>query len=284
MNTLRKFAAFLFCAITISIYAQPVAPEGSQWHLVDELSDEFNQESLDTEKWNDYHPGWDGRTPSHFLRENVWVAEGMLHLRSNSRVDSMDEVEDSIRDVWVNSAAVSSKKRIAQPGWYYETKMKASDISMTNSFWFRMGDYSEIDVIEHMGHATHPGKILMDYAFAANTHAYGKKREQGYSLGNHYYMSTRGREEFHTYGLWWKDPNTLWFYHNGVKVMEITPSVPFEEKLHMIWDTEVFKWNGLPTIESLKDNSRNTMYVDFVRTFKLEELELPDKGYNNIIN
>ncbi|MFC2111709.1 family 16 glycosylhydrolase [Bacteroidota bacterium] len=272
------------CTISLNLFSQPVPPEGKKWVPVEELSDEFNQESLDTEKWNDYHPGWAGRTPSNFLRENVWVSDGMLHLRSNSRVKSMDEVKDSIRDVWVNSAAVSSVKRLAEPGWYYETKMKASDISMTNSFWFRMGDYSEIDVIEHMGHATNPDRPLTEFLYACNTHAYGSKRQEGYSLGAHHYMATRGRDEFHVYGLWWKDPNTLWFYHNGVKVMEVTPSVPFEENLHMIWDTEVFRWHGLPTIEGLQDNSRNTMYVDFVRTFKLEDIKRPDKGKTNIVN
>lgn len=272
----------LISFFSIQMLAQPLAPEGQKWVLVEELSDEFNKASLDTEKWNDYHPGWKGRTPSHFLRENVWVDEGLLHLRSNSRVDSMEEVEDSIGDVWVNSAALSSKKRLAQAGWYYETKMKASDISMTNSFWFRMGDYSEIDVIEHMGHATSPGRVLMEYEYACNTHVYGSKKDQGFSIGKRHYMSTRGRDEFHVYGLWWKDPNTLWFYHNGTRVMEVTPAIPFEEKLHMIFDTEVFKWNGLPTIESLKDNRRNTMKVDYVRTFKLEEIERPDNGYHNI--
>ena len=33
--------------------------------------------------------------------------------------------------------------------------------------------------------------------------------------------------------------------------------------------TEVFKWNGLPLIENLNDPNKNTMYVDFVRSYKL---------------
>jgi hypothetical protein len=176
---------------------------------------------------------------------NDSVGDGFLHLRSNSRVDSIDEVEDSIRDVWVNSAAVSYNKRIARPGWYYETKMKTSNISMTSSFWFRMGDYSEIDVIEHMGNPVDRSKAMMEYRYGCNTHVYGKKRNEG-------------------------------FYHNGIKVMEVTPSAPFEENLHMIFDTEVFRWNGLPTIESLKDSTRNTMYVDYVRAFKLEDHNIVD--------
>ena len=281
----KYFGILILLGLVMSqAVAQPLAPEGQKWVLVKELSDEFNQESLDQDKWNDSHPRWKGRTPSHFLSENTWVGEGMAHLRSNSRVEAMDEVGDSIRDVWVNSAALSSKKRLAQPGWYYEARMKASDISMTSSFWFRMGDYSEIDVIEHLGNPTFRKDPLVEYSYGCNTHVYGEKRNEGFSIGDHHHMSTRGADEFHTYGFWWKDPETLMFYHNGILVMEVRPAVPFEENLHMIFDTEVFKWHGLPTIESLQDDSRNTMLVDYVRTFKLEEVKRPDKGYHNIVN
>ena len=272
------------CFFAILSNAQPLAPQGFKWELEKELSDEFNQGTLDTEKWNDSHPGWRGRTPSHFKRENVSVADGMLQLKSTSMVDSKDEVKDTINDAWINSAAVSSKKRIAQPGWYYETRMKASNISMTSSFWFRMGDYSEIDVIEHIGNPTNPDRLLVDYNYGCNSHVYGSKKDQGFSIGDRFTMPTRGADEFHVYGLWWKDPNTLLFYHNGVLVMQVTPAVPFEENLHMIWDTEAFKWQGYPTIESLKDDTKNTMYVDYVRTYKLEEFIRPDKGYHNIVN
>jgi hypothetical protein len=274
--------ATILVAISIQIKAQPTAPEGFNWVLVDDLSDEFNQGYLDTTIWLDFHPSWVGRIPSHFVRENVWVADGLLHLRSTSRIDSMDEVKDSLNDVWVNSACMSSIYRAAQPGWYYEARMKASDISMTSSFWFRSGDYSEIDVIEHVGTPINPSETLTEYRYGVNTHVYGKKQDQGFSIRKQYYMPTRGRDEFHVFGLWWKDPNTLWFYYNGVKVMEITPSIPFKENLRMIFDTEVFAWDGLPTIESLKDDSRNTMYVDYVRTLKLEEVIRPKKGYHNI--
>jgi len=274
----------LLCVVCLStLQAQPLAPRGFKWELIPELSDEFNGDALDKEKWHDAHPGWKGRTPSHFLRENVWVENGNLCLRSNSRIKDMSDVNDPIRDVWVNSAAVSSKKRSAAPGYYYEARMKASNLSMTSSFWFRMGDYSEIDVIEHMGHPSNRDVAMKEYRYGCNTHVYGKKRNQGYSKDNQYYMPTRGRDAFHVFGLWWKDPNTLWFYYNGIKVMEVQPSVPFEENLHMIFDTEVFKWNGLPLIENLNDPAKNTMYVDFVRSFKLVPIKAKKKGTSDIV-
>ncbi len=39
------------------------------------------------------------------------------------------------------------------------------------------------------------------------------------------------------------------------------------------FDTELFTWDGLPTIESLKDPPRNTMRVEWVRAWKLMKAE-----------
>ena len=75
--------------------------------------------------------------------------------------------------------------------------------------------------------------------------------------------------DYHTYGVWWKDNQTIWFYHNGVKVAEVKPGGAFNESMYMFLDKEAFTWAGLPTIASLKDNSKNTMYVDWVRSWKL---------------
>ncbi|WP_165419293.1 carbohydrate-binding protein [Corallincola spongiicola] len=257
------------------------APAGYKWQRVDALSDNFNGNTLDSTKWYDYHPGWSGRLPSQFKKGNSFVKDGFLYLRSTSRIDSMSEVSKPYEDVWVDAAAVSSKTKMAQPGWYYETSMRASNTAMSSSFWFRMGKFSEIDVIEHIGHAT-KGDVdkTKSYLYEANTHIYGT--QSGASKANSYKMATRGRDEFHRYGLWWKDANNLWFYHNGKKVFEIKPNTAFTENLHMIFDTETLasQWVGLPTIESLKDNSRNAMLVDWVRTWKLVEgnNEVPQQG------
>lgn len=143
-----------------------------------------------------------------------------------------------------------------------------------------MGDYSEIDVIEHIGNASNPSKAWKAYEYHANTHVYGT--QSGPSVGKGWTMPTRGRDEYHTYGFWWKDATNLWFYHNDVKVMEITPSVPFEEELRLIFDTEVFPFStagvaniGLPLPENLNDDTKNTMKVDWVRTYELVEDSSP---------
>ena len=270
-NIPRYTLLTIFIQSIIVVFANPPEPPaGKHWEPVPSLTDEFNGTAIDTNKWYDYHPNWSGRVPSQFKKGNSFVENGNLLLRNGSRINNMNEVNDPYNDVWIDAAAVVSKEKNSQPGWYYETSIKTSDCAMSSSFWFRVGSYSEIDVIEHIGRATKPG-VDKSYEYSCNTHVYGN--QSGPSVGKTYEMSTRGRDEFHVYGFWWKSGTNLLYYHNDEEVMQVTPSVPFNEKLHMIWDTEALipTWVGLPTIESLKDNNKNTMYVDWVHTWKLED-------------
>ena len=243
----------------------PEPPSGFKWVLISELSDDFDGKSLDLEKWQDYHPYWDGRNPSQFDPQNVWVGQGVLHLQSTTDIDNLSEVANPAEDVWVRSACVSSKEPTAFYG-YYETRMKASQLSMTSSFWFQ-GKYSEIDVVEQLGAPMdQPGSskyMLM------NTHYYPDGWESDKKTPVTEYMETGAADEFHIYGIWWKDDHTIWFYHNGEKVAEVKTGGAFLEPMYMFFDTEVFVWEGLPDVAALKDTKKNTMTVDWVRSWQL---------------
>lgn len=280
MKNWKQLLAVLLLVFTCgSTIAQPQPPSGKKWVKVETLSDEFNGNELDPQKWDNYHPNWSGRLPSKFKKGNAYVKDGNLCLESGM-AKHPSTVNDPFKDYWVDAAACCSKTKAAKVGYYYEAYMKASNLSMTSSFWFRVGEYSEIDVIEHIGNPSkdHRDKDL-PYQYHANTHVYGNKypNMKGKSNPNEWKMPTRGRDEYHLYGFWWKDPNTLIFYHNDVEVMRIKPPVPFEENLKMIFDTEVFPFAtagvaniGLPLPENLKDPNKNTAYVDYVRVYKLE--------------
>ena len=77
---------------------------------------------------------------------------------------------------------------------------------------------------------------------------------------------------YHTYGVWWRDKNAVWFFHDGQKVAEVAPGGDFAETMYLFFDTEVFTWYGLPTVASLKDASLDTMLVDWVRAWTLVRL------------
>lgn len=278
--TKQVWALLLFtslCSIAIVNAAPPKPPKGFKWVLVDTLSDEFDGQRLNRKKWRNYHPSWSGRKPSKFKKSNTFLKGGKLHLRSTLKRDP-SKVKNPFSDIWVNAAVCVSRKK-ARPGYYYETSFKASSLSMTSSFWFRIGKYSEIDVIEHIGNPSRKSRQDdLPYQYHANTHYYGmyKDRENYPPKASEWHMPTRGDAEFHLYGFWWKDPKELLFYHNDKEVMQIEPRVPLEERLHMIFDTEVFPFAqagvakiGLPLVKNLKNNKMNTMLVDFVRTYKL---------------
>jgi beta-porphyranase len=274
-TNMKKLLLIVVTLLSVTMKAQtPPAPAGMKWVAVPELTDEFNGNTLDATKWDDYHPNWSGRAPSEFKKGNAYVKDGKLCLKSGVKRDP-STVGNPLSDIWVDAAACVSKNKSAKPGYYYETYMKASDISMTSSFWFRVGNFSEIDVIEHIGHPSVASRENdLPYQYHANTHIYGTR--SGASKAAEVRMNTRGRDEYHLYGFWWKDPNTLWFYHNGVKVMEIKPNTAFDESLKMVFDTEVFPFAtagvaniGLPTVASLNDNTKNTTYFDYVHTYKL---------------
>lgn len=251
----------------VATHGLPTPPAGYSWAPNTAFTDEFSGGSLDLAKWQYDHPYWNGREPSTYVTENVSVENGNLRIR-NSLIHDPSTVADPNSDVWVGAGCVTSAGRSAWYG-YYEAKVKAANICMTSAFWFQ-GKYSEIDVVEQMGVSyNNPYK---ESWMAMNTHYYPKD-EGGWNNDRntpvHWTMPTPAADEYHVYGVWWKDADNIWMYHNGVKVAEIIPGGSSDEQQYMFFDTEVFTWEGLPTVASLQDDTLNSMYVDWVRGWEL---------------
>jgi len=268
----RRFAVLVFVAALASAVAgepatgrPPPAPAGFVWQPIPELTDDFDGPTLDATKWIPRQPYWNGREPSQFDPANVSVEDGLLRLRSTSKVATLEGIQNPDKDVWVQAACVSSRGPIASCG-YYAARLKASKLSMTSSFWFQ-GKYSEIDVVEQLGaslkHPENNQQMLM------NTHFFEGGWKNDRATSRHWQMPTGSADAFHVYGVWWKDERTMWFYHDGEKVAEVTTAGPFKELQYLFFDTEVFTWEGLPTLDSLRDPARNTMLVDWVRGWRL---------------
>ncbi len=246
----------------------PVPPAGYEWQLIPELSDEFNGPDLDPGKWDRGVSGRKATSPCFFDSKNVSVKDGKLRLVTTTEIKSITDVKNPKEDLWIRAAAVSSKSKSALQG-YYEASVKAARLPIASSFWLQ-GNDMEIDVATLIGHSPkRPGSRQM----VMNTH-YLKKEEgkepSSLSKGSRYMMPSGPAEEFHVYGVWWKDSDTMIFYHNGVKVAEIQPALPFENKPQMlIFDTGSFPGDGLPTVQELADPLKNTMEVSWCRSWKL---------------
>lgn len=247
----------------------PEPPPGQHWVKIEELSDEFNGTELDVNKWSPRHPYWHGGSASHFAPENVSVNGGVLQLHSTA-AKNPSEVKDRLNELWLKSACVSSTKPAALYG-FYQARLKASKLSMFSSFWFQ-NKYAEIDVAEQIGSpGKHEGERLI---MAMNTHFFtnggvSSPNRQNQERGAKAQMSSGAADNFHVYGVWWKEPNTVVFYLDGKEVANVKPPQPFTEPMFMFFDTEVHSFYGPPAIDSLKDPNKNTMTVDWIRSWKL---------------
>jgi hypothetical protein len=198
----------------------PPAPSGFSWEVVPGLTDEFTGAALDETKWMPRCPYWNGREPSRFDPANVTVRDGLLRLRSTTQAVSLDGIKNPEKDVWVQSACVASLKPSAVCG-FYAARLKASKISMTSSFWFQ-GKYSEIDVVEQVGGSIkNPANGML---MLMNTHYFSDGWAKDKATPKSWKMPAGAADTFHVYGVWWKDENTVWMYHDGVKVAELVRS------------------------------------------------------------
>jgi len=259
------------------------APAGYEWVLNEDYSDEFNGTELDREKWNDYYSGWQGRVPGLFVPESISVKDGYMQIRSHV----LDEPRGENGEWWIGCGAVQSKEQGASFG-YYECRVKASDVSTSTTFWLknkwdnktRPFKSTELDIQECIGNAQKwPG---FGHQFRINTHieyipevpvAEGEERKHA-QKGDSYEIGSPVHEDFHTYGCWWVSPRMLLFFLDGKLVMTMDPTneyddAPFDQTMFLNMVCEIYDWEVTPTREELADDSKNTTYYDWVRSWKL---------------
>lgn len=246
---LRLTAGLLALSATASA-APPPPPAGQHWEPIAELSDEFNGSSLDPAKWMTKHPYANGHEDSEYRPENVSVSGGNLRLKA-TRIAHGDKV--------IGVAIASSLTPLVGPG-YYEARFKAVGLPVTSSFWLQ-NPKTEIDVVEVFWTHSHRVASLHLHAFP---NGWASNMEVGKNV-----RTTTPTTDWHTYGAWWRDAHSVWFYVDGEKVAEFEPPLPFDTPMYLFLDMEHMRKAGSPTDEELADPTRNTMTVDWVRSYRL---------------
>ncbi|CAM4217769.1 family 16 glycosylhydrolase [Zobellia roscoffensis] len=298
-----KPAILIFTFITGSLLAQetpnineetrqgpPKPPMGKRWVLNPDFSDEFNGTELDTTKWYDHHPTWIGRPPGLFMASQVSVGDGFLKMTSK-KLEKDTIVHAYGRDITFNvgGAAVVSKKS-TQFG-YYECRVKAAATTMSTTFWFSSSNnfkgpndcdkYGlEWDIHESIGRE---GDFNGSY-FASGMHSNSHFWYTDCDGEKHDYRAPQVKfedskltsEDFNIYGGWWQNENTASYYYNNrapkhQKFYDKVKDKPFDQPMFMrlVSETYPFPWIEIPTTEELNDPSRNTVYYDWVRAYKL---------------
>ncbi len=277
-----KALVYLCCMFLIAeTYGQtPEAPNGYKWVKNEKFSDEFNDSILDATKWYDRSPYWvNGRPPATFRAYSVSVKDGALQIK-NSVLEGDEKYN-------IAGGAVASVAKDAFYG-YYETKMLASSVSMSSTFWLKNKPVSddcpqeqlELDILEVVGQQKKGGDFRE--TMRSNAHIFHRnckgEKEVKSTPGPGAVISPPANEAYHVYGCWWVDAKTLHFYLDGEFQYTINPSTfyrenPFNRSMYMHMVTETYYWETPPTPKELADDTKNTTYYDWVRSYKLEKIE-----------
>ncbi|WP_170309867.1 Ig-like domain-containing protein [Seonamhaeicola maritimus] len=264
-------------------------PNGKKWVKFESMSDEFN--AWDSNKW--FKSTWNYGVPVEISNSssNSGVSDGKLWIKATLNESNSD-------GRWFQSARIHSKAETKYP-MYTEARIKTAHISAYNTYWLNNGDINnrdEIDIIENNSKPTctncdaeiFPERMNSQYFQADENENPTTIRKKGTflrsGLSDVNPLKNKGwNEDYHTYGVWWKDSKNIQFYLNGEPAGSVvvgehndgqTYNREFTRDLEIIfdlWTNEAGWLGGLPPKSDLNDNTINTMRIDWVRTWKLED-------------
>jgi beta-glucanase (GH16 family) len=240
-----------------------------KWEKIEELSDEFDGSQLDADKWLNHHPYWTGRIPSQFNKENVSVSDGSLKIKTTLAEAAH---EGSSTKHWIWTGCVTSKSEMCYYG-YYEARLKACNLSMSNAFWLQsQKNIIEIDVTEAIGNS----KLIPNDSKTMNINTHdtrngGWENDIETRIQVELPDGKKSSDDFFIYGVLW-EPTRIVFYLNNKKVGEINPK-RFDKKMFLFFDVETFAWQGFPSVSDFQNEMLDkTMYVDYVRSYKRTDI------------
>ena len=265
-------------------------PENTgNWVLNEEISDDFETETINEEKWliqgrnGEYQSNFIGRAPSQFSTENVHIEEGKLKLetRWEPEFDFSDRVQtygngDIHKYENITTAAVISKK-LFQYG-YMEIKCKAGDASVTSSFW-TTGQKTELDIFEFMGKPKQSHKKHLEKEYKFSIHDWSREVQGKTVWTDKAELDWRVADDYHVYGCDWS-ADGLKFYADGELVRSATVEEMEQEATDAangspwvlteplrVWvDSETFPWHGLPVKEDLPVDFE----IEYIRVWQKE--------------
>ena len=244
----------------------PLSDAGCQFVFDEQASDEFEGETLDRSKWDDWVESFQGRRSGFlFSRDNVDVAKGELKLTARLLREDEKTFDNFTRGFDTYATAIVKSKKKTFYG-YYECRAKSMKAAVCNAFWlydplsdepkkkYRPGDFSEeIDIFEIFGKE---GSKKSDCAraFYNTVHRLGTPYLEGRVLGSVEKLpekSSRKKVDFdfadgyHEYGFLWTEKEMKW-YADGVEMFS-RPNDHFHRPMHVTFDCEImYDWVGEP--------------------------------------
>ena len=261
---------------------QDPKPANTTWHSVANLSDEFNGDKLDLNKWQAEPVGngwmWIGRPPGLFDTSAINVANGKLQV-TVSKLPAPQVIKGK---EFLYQGAIVRSINPGQAGWYYETRMKANQTEMSSTFWLMSKNSDcttkhELDIQENVGRVTANAEKWakdFDHIFHSNAFHRSTSCQKRIQKENSITLNEKNSSRYFVYGAWWKSPNEVRFYLDGKYAYSITPPTDFNVSMWIQMAIETYDWNPVPEdgglIASGTWDERTTQY-DWVRVWKLED-------------
>ncbi|WP_289053391.1 T9SS type A sorting domain-containing protein [Carboxylicivirga marina] len=277
---IKYFALIIFIFAQIDVGAQnfvdqnttnssPLISIGADYVL--EFSDEFNDNTLNTDKWSKQLSSKSraarptiGIDDWWWKEDHVWLENGMLVLKvSKHDANTM------------HCGSVNTNDKYERQYGYYETRIKVAeaDKGTHTAFWFQGDNMSQVDDTANDG-------AEIDVFESAWTDEYTKSVIHIDGYGNDHQANTKRYETpgihsgYHTWGLWWTK-DFLKIYYDGV--LKVTYDDPkwLVHTPEFIWLSDGASF-GLEGDEYFINRPIGTLthaYVDYVRVWRQTEDE-----------
>ena len=239
-------------------------PDDSIFTKIPHLTNEF-LDGLKLHEWDDHDPKWTGRFPSWFEPNNLSVTnDQMLKMTCRMRNDSdtppevHEDYKEKFTGEYTHAACAYKSKTLVKYG-FFETKSKTISGGWWNSFWLYRDVpewWTEIDIYEIVGSedyrfsTAHRFRELPDYIPNLELGHHKKQKE---------FFKVTDVMEWHVYAVDWSEETISW-YVDGDLVFT-TPNVYWHQPIHLMFDTEVHSWPGLPA-------TGGDYMVEYVRSWK----------------
>ena len=270
----------------------PLFDQGNQgeWTLVESVSDEFDDGSLDLTKWNNlgkdgnYHGEWKGRAPSQYNPENITLKDGFLALATkwDPEFSFSEEPLNGVpygKPAPVTTAAIVTKSKFKYG--YLEMRCRAASGPVSSAFW-TTGKDGEIDVFEHFGY--NPNNPAAPFRYHSSFHDW---RKGSATFGqrvwtNDHKLGFSVTDDFHVYGLEWA-PDFLRIHVDG-RLIKVVPRKDLGDRWvatneQKVWiDSELFDWEV--TADRLKASDfgeKSVFLVDYCRVWQRGRGGAPDR-------